>query len=267
MSSEVSGICVCVMLISFATLLDSLMLVVLSRHFEIIKVTNVNIRPLQICIYGIYALSYILSNSAPIVAYIYSFDDTESYETLVTNVAGADAILKLQPSLFAFKFSWNFTIFYIIFTTCLYFGFRGGITLWLLYSNLTYSRNENLSHSKQSKQRFNLMFHTTMAQFFTVATFGIPCIIWLGLLLSPTVPSELQGLHIYMVEATSLFPIADVIIVVFVVRSYRNATLKIFKFRLKFNLRKSNVAIAATEVQSIRPRANSLFVKRAIACF
>ena len=260
MSSTSSAACFCIMLILFVTMGDSLALVLLERHFQIVTVTSPNARKLRIQIYTILGFSYISAIFAPIILCLNRKTDSEVTEILISNVENSGILLALQPSLFGYEFSWNFVTIYIIFAVIFFFTYMLFLAGWLMWHNLHYSKTA-VTMSKQSKQQFNLMLHTTVVQLITLGVFGFPCIAWVGLLVAPSVPFEYSSICHWAGEFTTLYGIIDVLCVVGVVRSYRNATIKIVT--MKYAARKSSIGIMAstfTNIQQSRLRTNSLFV-------
>uniref|UniRef100_A0A914PBZ5 Uncharacterized protein n=1 Tax=Panagrolaimus davidi TaxID=227884 RepID=A0A914PBZ5_9BILA len=114
-----------------------------------------------------------------------------------------------------------------------------------------------INPSKQSKKQFSLMLQTTIAQTITLFTFGLPCLLWLGAFLLPETPTFISSISFYLGALATMFPIFDVIVVVSVVKPYREATLKLFVKKLPKSSIKFIVKSAAAR-NSIPQRSLSI---------
>uniref|UniRef100_A0AC35GVX2 Uncharacterized protein n=1 Tax=Panagrolaimus sp. PS1159 TaxID=55785 RepID=A0AC35GVX2_9BILA len=53
-----------------------------------------------------------------------------------------------------------------------------------------------------------------MVQTATLFTFGLPCLIWLGTLLLPEMPTQINSISLYLEALATMYPIFDVIVVI-----------------------------------------------------
>ena len=223
-SSAVTGGTLILGPLSFFLMIDAITGMMMERHFQIIKPSPTNssskFRFQKLLIYGFLILSLVIMEASKINFFFANLDDSEARKVLTRNVENAEILLAHQNSLFIYKFSWNFDLIMLILTILFAFFYRIGIAVWLMKHHFKYPESINLSLSKQTIKHFNLMFQTTLAQLVVTTPCTIPMFIWGILIFYPA--ENLQNLHLILLELVQVYPLFDVIVVIIVVKPYRN---------------------------------------------
>ena len=123
MSSGASATCFVLMMSSFAGMADSLITVLLERHFQIVKVINANVKKLRFYVHFMLIFTFCIAVSGTALTFLKS-DDEIAQKLVSENVPAGQILLGHQPSLLMFDHSWSFITIYSIFAMLCYSSYR-----------------------------------------------------------------------------------------------------------------------------------------------
>ena len=254
MNSTFSAAFLVILIYSFAVLMDCLTAIILERHFQICHIINPKVSYIRFWAFLFMILTLIFAVTASFNFTFLNVNDAEARKVLVENVQNAQIILDVQPSLLIFEHAWDIKTLLLIIAAALYLIYRIFIILWLIFENVRYAKKTSWKFSAQTREQFNLMLKSTIAQFVTTLTFGVPCTIWLLSCLFPSINSSMMLLYLLIVGFCLLYPIVDVIVVLSFVSPYQVAAVKLLFSLLNYQTKPSRVK--ETKVRQIMSTSN-----------
>uniref|UniRef100_A0AC35GGI1 Uncharacterized protein n=1 Tax=Panagrolaimus sp. PS1159 TaxID=55785 RepID=A0AC35GGI1_9BILA len=247
--------------------IETFVIIIIERHFRILG-NSTNIRNARFWVYAFMGATFVLAMIS-IFAFciINNLNDLKVQTMLKLQIDNVETILDLQPSLFLIDYSYNTaTLWILLFSVAIYACFRIPIIALILKENYKYVKKDGKNISEKTRKQFSLMFQSTMIQICTTLSFGFFAAIWVLTFFIQENSNGLKAAYYISICITMLYPIADVIIVVSVVKGYRNTLKKI----INAVMGKSNHRIASFALYNINnthPQNITASVRRKLSMY